>query len=36
MVLVDVRTHFEYIQVIICDIWPGSVKRSKDVENAII
>jgi hypothetical protein len=33
---VDSGVHFEYIQVIVCDIKPGSVERSRDVENETI
>jgi hypothetical protein len=32
MVLVDEGVYFELLQVIKCDIKPGSVERSRDVE----
>jgi hypothetical protein len=36
MILVDARAYFEHVQVIRCNIKPGSVKRFRDVENDTI
>jgi hypothetical protein len=36
MVLIDIGAHSEHVQVIRCDINPGSVEKSGDVENGTI
>jgi hypothetical protein len=36
MVLVDAESHSEHAQVMRCDIKPGSVEKSRDVENDTI
>jgi hypothetical protein len=36
MVLVDMKAHSEHVQVIRCDIKPGSVERSRGVKNGAI
>jgi hypothetical protein len=33
MVLIDAGTRYEHVQIIRCDIKPGSAERSRDVEN---
>jgi hypothetical protein len=36
MIIVDVRAHSEHVQIIRCGIKPGSVEKSRDVENETI